>query len=75
MSKAKTALSKKTTISHGLELYEYFLTRNIRKKINIYNFENSFISKYKTYKDFKLLEKDFKDEKSLEKNKKVLKLL
>lgn len=75
MSKATVALRKKTAISHGLELYGYFITQNLRKNIDIYEFENTFISKYKAYKDYKLLEKKLNDDKLTFKNKKVVKLL
>ena len=75
MSKAKTALRENCAISHGLELYSYFISKATRKNIEIFEFENSFVSKYKSYKDFKLLEKNLKDDKPLAKKKKVAKLL
>ena len=75
MSKATSALRKNCTISHGLQLYGYFISRKLRKNLDIYEFENSFISKYKAYKDFKLLEKSFKDETPPLKSKKIVKLL
>ncbi|MBQ4647178.1 MAG: hypothetical protein IJB79_07505 [Candidatus Gastranaerophilales bacterium] len=74
MSKTSCAPSKKAAISHGLELLEYSTTRNLRKKIMLYEFENSFVSKYKAYKDFKLLEKELSSDKKTTKNKKIAKL-
>ena len=75
MSKATTALRKEAMVSHGLELYGYFISKGIRKNIDIYSFEDSFVSKYKAYKDYKLLEKDVSDGKPTLKSKKIVKLL
>lgn len=75
MSKTASALSKKTAVTHGLELYGYFVSRKIRKNINLYELENSLISKYKAYKDYKTLEKDLSNDKPTSKKKEVVKLL
>ena len=58
MAKNKTATLKQLKLSHNIELLGYSLTRNMRKRYELYDFENSFGSKYKAYKDFKLLENE-----------------
>ena len=75
MSKAKVALRQKNAVLYGLELYGYLTTQKLRKNIDIFEFENSFISKYKAYKDYKLLEKNLKDDNLLAKKKIIIKLL
>lgn len=76
MTQANCALAMKARIFHNAELYRYFLTRNFRKNIAIYNFldySNDF--KKCSIKDYKDFEKSYKSDKVVQKNnKKVIKL-
>jgi len=58
MTTKKLLATEKVAKKFNYELLEYSLSRSFRKKYELYNFENSFISKYKAYKDFKLLENE-----------------
>lgn len=75
MANAMSARRKKAALSVGLELYGYFMTRNLRRNIDIYQFENSFVSKYSAYKDYKKSEKSISNDKTDITCKKVIKLL
>ena len=59
---------------HNIELFGYLATRNLRKKYDIYDFENSFVSMEKAYKNYKLLELDLGDNKVLKEKKKIIQL-
>lgn len=58
MKQAKSVLVDKTWSTRKMELLEYSLTRSLRKRRAIYNFEAEFISKYAQYKDYLKSEKE-----------------
>jgi len=74
MTKTKVLERKNLQIAHNLELLGYITTKKLRKSYDIYDFSNSFISKYKAYKDFKLLEKELSNSEILTKDKKIIQL-
>jgi len=76
MTTKKLLATEKVAKKFNYELLEYSLSRNFREKYELYNFENSFVSKYKAYKDFKLLENEIsKDSPTLKKNKRKIMLV
>ena len=59
---------------HNIELFGYLATRNLRKKYDIYDFENNFVSMQKAHKNYKLLELDLAESKILKEKKKIVQL-
>lgn len=60
MKNATKLNRKKVAISHGLELYSYLETRNLRKTKSLYDFEKYFISKNSDIGKYKTDEKELK---------------
>lgn len=63
---------------HSIELFGYLTTRNLRKKYDIYDFENNFednlVSIENAYKSYKNLENELTDTKMLNKKNKIVQL-
>ena len=60
MKNATKLNRKKVAISHGLELYSYLQTRNLRKTKSLYDFEKYYIAKNSDVGKYKTDEKELK---------------
>ena len=66
MNSAKQVVVEKTAYIMNLELYERFITRDLRKKYKLYDFENNLISKnQKNLSPKKINKNNFSDIKLL----------